>query len=322
MHLGEHTVCFREGTALDVEQVEVCDLDQLVSDQAEVFHVTGCEEILLDDVVCLAFFDILFVDGLGRNGTRIPILTSDDELLVPNQLLVVTVQVCVGQFAEQRPAVPLLREHEAVPVHEQLLEVVVVLQFDLAQVARLHPRHLGHHHLADHHERLHLDEELVVVRVHLVQLLVEEDDLAVELLPLAVLGAALLVAQVLRLTACHVQVRKHCVVGQQVVLVQHPFEHSAVLEEESLALFHAHDGLDQQVVERRLEHRLVGHLHASPEHAQQHRSDPGPGFVEGVDQRVCGCVVTLALLDQLLELDELGLDGVVHVNAEVAHQHE
>jgi len=64
-----------------------------------------------------------------------------------------------------------------------------------------------------------------------------------------VLGAELLGAQVLGLAAGYIQVREHGVLWQQVVLVQHAFEHGAVFQIESLALLHAHYALDQEVVE-------------------------------------------------------------------------
>lgn len=232
----------------------------------------------------------------------------------------VAVEICVGQFAEERSAISFLREHNAVPLLQQFLAVVVVVSCDFPEVTTLYPWHFGDHHIPNDDLRLRPQQELLITRHDFVQLFVLEYNFAVELSPVRVPGHVLLPPELLRLTAHEIQVREHIVLRQQVVLVEDALEDGAVLEVQPVAVLHAHDGLDQQLVERGLEHGLVGHFHARTQHAGDHRAHARPQFVERVEQRKRTVLVLVGLLDFAVEVDELRVHDFVHVDAEVTHE--
>lgn len=62
VHLGVHIVRVSERTVFNVEEVQVCDLDQVVANQAQVLHVIRLQKVLLYDIVCITLSDVSFVD--------------------------------------------------------------------------------------------------------------------------------------------------------------------------------------------------------------------------------------------------------------------
>jgi len=64
VHLREHVVCFGESTVFNVQKINICDLNQMITYQAQLFHVTRCKKVLFDDIICLAFFYVFFVERL------------------------------------------------------------------------------------------------------------------------------------------------------------------------------------------------------------------------------------------------------------------